>query len=142
MVRKKKLPWGVLTVLLVLLLVGAYYMGGLFGMDGVNLLNWQNYLGYIIAHPLKSYWNEGTIGWMGIGTLKFSLSHFKLSSLYYRFYDCIITGNILTHSRQNCNTLSRPALGQRPQGKRRIYSALLRPRSAMIFSAMLLGIST
>lgn len=67
MVRKKKLPWGVLTVLLVLLLVGAYYMGGLFGMDGVNLLNWQNYLGYIIAHPLKSYWNEGTIGWMGIG---------------------------------------------------------------------------
>ena len=67
MVRKKKLPWGVLAVLLVLLLVGAYYMGGLFGMDGVNLLNWQNYLGYIITHPLKSYWNEGTIGWMGIG---------------------------------------------------------------------------
>ena len=69
MVRKKKLPWGVLAVLLVLLLVGGYYISGLFGMEGVNLLNWQDYLGDIITHPFQSYWNEGTIGWLGIGFL-------------------------------------------------------------------------
>ena len=53
MVRKRKLPWGVLAVLLVLLLVGAYYMGGLFGMDGVNRSIGRTIWG-ISSHTLSS----------------------------------------------------------------------------------------
>ena len=40
MVERRKLPWGLLLSLFVLLMVTAYYLSGLAKLEGVTLENW------------------------------------------------------------------------------------------------------
>ena len=49
MVERRKLPWGLLLSLFVLLMVTAYYLSGLAKLEGVTLENWQNQFVYIVV---------------------------------------------------------------------------------------------
>ena len=50
MIQKKKTPWGLLFLLLVMAEILAYYAGGLFKLDGVTLYNYQDKLMEILSH--------------------------------------------------------------------------------------------
>ena len=69
MVEKRKLPWGMLQVLLVGLLVISYFLSGLATLDGVTLANWEEKLLYVILHPLQNWWNNLTFTFMGIALI-------------------------------------------------------------------------
>ena len=49
-IQRRKLPWGLLTVLLVLMLILAYLLSGLMKLDGVTFLNWQNRFAEVLLH--------------------------------------------------------------------------------------------
>lgn len=65
-IQRRKLPWGFLTVLLVLMLILAYLLSGLMKLGGVTLLNWQNRFAEILLHPFQNWWNEKSIAFLGI----------------------------------------------------------------------------
>ena len=65
-IQRRKLPWGFLTVLLVLMLILAYLLSGLMKLDGVTLLNWQNRFAEVLLHPFQNWWNEKSIAFLGI----------------------------------------------------------------------------
>lgn len=65
-IQRRKLPWGLLTVLLVLMLILAYLLSGLMKLDGVTLLNWQNRFAEVLLHPFQNWWNEKSIAFLGI----------------------------------------------------------------------------
>ena len=66
---KKKIPWGLLYVVLGFMLVGAYFISGLFTFSDVTLLNYGERLKYILLHPLHFRWNEKTPITMGIAII-------------------------------------------------------------------------
>ena len=47
MIKKKRTPWGMFFVFLVLVLVISYYASGLFKMEGVTFENYQEKFIYI-----------------------------------------------------------------------------------------------
>ena len=51
MTQKRKPPWGMFLIGLVLILIAAYYIAGLFSLDGVTMQNYQDKLTYILMHP-------------------------------------------------------------------------------------------
>ena len=65
-IQRRNLPWGLLTVLLVLMLILAYLLSGLMKLDGVTLLNWQNRFAEVLLHPFQNWWNEKSIAFLGI----------------------------------------------------------------------------
>ena len=69
MVERRKLPWGLLLSLFVLLMVTAYYLSGLAKLEGVTLENWQNQFVYILLHPLQNWWNDLTLTFLGIALI-------------------------------------------------------------------------
>ena len=69
MVERRKLPWGLLLSLFVLLMVTAYYLSGLAKLEGVTLENWQNQFVYILLHPLQNWWNDLTFTFLGIALI-------------------------------------------------------------------------
>ena len=69
MVERRKLPWGLLLSLFVLLMVTAYYLSGLAKLEGVTLENWQNQFVYILLHPLQNWWNDLTLTCLGIALI-------------------------------------------------------------------------
>ncbi len=82
---RKKIPWGLLYLMLVFMLVGAYFMSGLFTFPDINMLNYGEKLEYIILHPLHLWWNEKTPVTMGIAIILWlmGVSYFLT---YYRNY--------------------------------------------------------
>ncbi len=86
MIRKRTIPWGILCLVLFLLEIFAYYFGGLFTLHGVTLENYQDKLVYeILLHPFRNYWNDTTVGIMGIALVLWlmGVSYFIT---YYRNY--------------------------------------------------------
>ncbi len=65
-IQRRKLPWGLLTVLLVLMLILAYLLSGLMKLDGVTFLNWQNRFAEVLLHPFRNWWNEKSVAFLGI----------------------------------------------------------------------------
>lgn len=83
MIQKKKTPWGLLLLLLVMAEILAYYAGGLFKLDGVTLYNYQDKLMEILSHPFQSWFHEKTPAVMGTALILWlmAVSYFLI---YYR----------------------------------------------------------
>ena len=69
MVERRKLPWGLLLSLLVLLMVIAYDLSGLAKLEGVTLANWQEQFVLILLHPFHNWWNDLTLTFFGIALI-------------------------------------------------------------------------
>ena len=82
---KKKIPWMALYMALVFILVGAYFVSGLFTLPDVTLLNYGEKLIYIFLHPFHNWWNDKTPMVMGTGLILWlmGVSYFLT---YYRDY--------------------------------------------------------
>ena len=70
---------------LVFILVGAYFVSGLFTLPDVTLLNYGEKLIYIFLHPFHNWWNDKTPMVMGTGLILWlmGVSYFLT---YYRDY--------------------------------------------------------
>ena len=66
MIEKRKTPWGIFLIILVILIIGTYFGCGLMKLDGVTMSNYQEKLLYIIMHPLRNWWTNKTPAFMGI----------------------------------------------------------------------------
>lgn len=72
MIQKKKPPIKAFLVLLGVLLVGGYYLSGLFTFPSLNASNYSDLLLEIFTHPFRNYYNDMTtiilgcalIGWV------------------------------------------------------------------------------
>lgn len=80
--KKKKSAWGFALILLVVFLVGGYYVSGIFLYPEANLENFQEILIKVLQNPFQNYWNDKTEGcitvaflvWLGI-------------IVYYQYYN-------------------------------------------------------
>ena len=61
MIKKKKPPIKALIALLAVLMIGGYYLAGLFSYPSLTVDNYSNVLADILLHPLRNYWNDMTI---------------------------------------------------------------------------------
>lgn len=61
MIKKKKPPIKAFIALLAVLMVGGYYLGGLFSYPSLTVDNYSNVLADILLHPFRNYWNDMTI---------------------------------------------------------------------------------
>lgn len=66
MIEKRKTPWGIFLIILVILIIGAYFGCGLMKLDGVTMSNYQEKLLYIVMHPLRNWWTNKTPAFMGV----------------------------------------------------------------------------
>ena len=66
MIQKRKPPWGMFFMLLLLALAASYYIAGLFKLDDVTIQNYQDKLDYILMHPFRNWFNEKTPAVIGI----------------------------------------------------------------------------
>ena len=82
---KKQIPWHILYVLLCIMLIAAYFISGLFILPDVTLINYGEYLTYIILHPFHLWWNDKTPVVMGTACILWlmGVSYFLT---YYRNY--------------------------------------------------------
>lgn len=86
MIKKKTIPWEILFFILAVLEVSAYYFSGLFTLQSVSMANYQEkFLTEILLHPLRNYWNDTTIGIMGVALILWlmAVSYFIT---YYKNY--------------------------------------------------------
>ena len=60
MIQKKKPPIKAFLVLLGILLVGGYYLSGLFTFPSLNASNYSDLLLEIFTHPFRNYYNDMT----------------------------------------------------------------------------------
>lgn len=67
MITRRKTPYGLFIVALCLFLALGYFIGGLYLLEGVTLLNLQESFLYICTHPLQNWWNKRSITWVGAG---------------------------------------------------------------------------
>lgn len=73
MTQKRKPPWGMFLIGLVLILIAAYYIAGLFSLDGVTMQNYQDKLTYILLHPFRNWLNDKTSAVMGIALVAWAM---------------------------------------------------------------------
>ena len=73
MTQKRKPPWGMFLIGLVLILIAAYYIAGLFSLDGVTMQNYQDKLTYILMHPFRNWLNNKTSAVMGIALVAWAM---------------------------------------------------------------------
>lgn len=73
MTQKRKPPWGMFFIGLVLILIAAYYIAGLFSLDGVTMQNYQDKLTYILMHPFRNWLNNKTSAVMGIALVAWAM---------------------------------------------------------------------
>lgn len=66
MIEKRKTPWGIFLIILIILIIGAYFGCGLMKLDGVTMSNYQEKLLYIVMHPLRNWWTNKTPAFMGV----------------------------------------------------------------------------
>ncbi len=85
MTKKKRIPWELLYIALLFILAGAYYVSGLFAFPDVTLINYREYLTYILLHPFHFWWNDKTPVVMGTACILWlmGVSYFLT---YYRNY--------------------------------------------------------
>lgn len=65
-VDRRRVPWGVFLVILLAIMIITYYACGLFKIPGITYDNFQEWLLYIIKHPVKNWWTDKTGAFMGI----------------------------------------------------------------------------
>lgn len=82
---KKLIPWQMLYLLLLIMLRASYYISGLFILPDVTLINYGEYLTYILLYPFRFWWNEKTPVVMGTACILWlmGVSYFLT---YYRNY--------------------------------------------------------
>ena len=73
MTQKRKPPWGMFLIGLVLILIAAYYIAGLFSLDSVTMQNYQDKLTYILMHPFRNWLNNKTSAVMGIALVAWAM---------------------------------------------------------------------
>ena len=85
MTEKRKTPWNLFLLLLLLIEILSYYMGGLFLFGDLTLSNYKEKLAYIFMHPIHNWFNERTPLAMGIALILWlmAVSYFIT---YYRDY--------------------------------------------------------
>lgn len=85
MTEKRKTPWNLFLLLLLLIEILAYYMGGLFLFGDLTLSNYKEKLTYIFMHPIHNWFNEKTPLAMGLALILWlmAVSYFIT---YYRDY--------------------------------------------------------
>ena len=85
MTEKRKTPWKLFLLLLLLIEILAYYMGGLFLFGDLTLSNYKEKLAYIFMHPIHNWFNEKTPFAMGLALILWlmAVSYFIT---YYRDY--------------------------------------------------------
>ena len=81
MIQKRKPPWGMFFILLLLALAASYYIAGLFKLDDVTIQNYQYKLAYILMHPFRNWFNEKTPAVIGI-----ALTAWAMFVCYYLTY--------------------------------------------------------
>ena len=81
MIQKRKPPWGMFFILLLLALAASYYIAGLFKLDDVTIQNYQDKLAYILMHPFRNWFNEKTPAVIGI-----ALTAWAMFVCYYLTY--------------------------------------------------------
>lgn len=90
---KKTTPVGVFAVLLIVLMVLAYYVSGIFKAENLELSMLQTILADVFKHPLRNYWNTHTIACMGIGFLLWVLFVSYYLTYYRNYQDGIENGS-------------------------------------------------
>lgn len=65
-IERRKTPWGAFLILLLVLCVLTYYLCGLFKIPGITLDNFQRGLLQIFQNPLKNWWTDKTVAFIGI----------------------------------------------------------------------------
>lgn len=88
MYQKKKMPYGVFFFLLLVLLIVAYMLSGIFKIQGASLENWEECLVYVCCHPFSN-WNDKTIACLGIGFIVW-LALINYILYYYRNFQSAI----------------------------------------------------
>lgn len=81
MIQKRKPPWGMFFILLLLALAASYYIAGLFKLDDVTIQNYQDKLAYILMHPFRNWFNRKTSAVIGI-----ALTAWAMFVCYYLTY--------------------------------------------------------
>ena len=66
MIEKRKTPWGVFLIVLIIIMIAAYLGCGLFKLEGVTINNYQEKLLYIVSHPFRSWWTDKTPAFIGL----------------------------------------------------------------------------
>lgn len=66
MIEKRKTPWGVFLIVLIIMMIAAYFGCGLFKLDDVTINNYQEKLLYIVSHPFRSWWTDKTPAFIGL----------------------------------------------------------------------------
>lgn len=85
MTEKRKIPWKLFWILLLVIEIFAYYAGGLFTFQDLALSNYEEKLSYIFLHPIHNWFNERTPLTMGLALILWlmAVSYFIT---YYRDY--------------------------------------------------------
>lgn len=86
MTQKRKPPWGMFLIGLVLVLLVSYYVAGLFSLDGVTMQNYQDKLTYILLHPFRNWLNSKTSAVMGIALVAWAMFVCYYLTYYRNFH--------------------------------------------------------
>ena len=86
MTQKRKPPWGMFLIGLVLVLLVSYYAAGLFSLDGVTMQNYQDKLTYILLHPFRNWLNSKTSAVMGIALVAWAMFVCYYLTYYRNFH--------------------------------------------------------
>lgn len=86
MTQKRKPPWGMFLIGLVLVLLVSYYAAGLFLLDGVTMQNYQDKLTYIFLHPFRNWLNSKTSAVMGIALVAWAMFVCYYLTYYRNFH--------------------------------------------------------
>lgn len=69
MITRRKTSFVAFGMILVIVLIFSYYISGLFLVPDISIHNLEESLTQIFLNPFKNYWNEKTLGCMGVGFL-------------------------------------------------------------------------
>lgn len=67
LITKRNTPYVLFAVFLCLFLVLGYFIGGLYLLPEVSIMNLQSSFIFICTHPFQNWWNEKSITWIGTG---------------------------------------------------------------------------
>lgn len=92
MYQKKKTPYGVFFFLLILILIVAYMLSGVFKIPGASLENWEECLVYVCCHPFSN-WNDKTMICLGIAFIAWLMLVDYILYYYRNFQSAIEHGS-------------------------------------------------
>lgn len=92
MYQKKKTPYGVFFFLLIVLLIVAYMLSGVFKIPGASLENWEECMVYVSCHPFSN-WNDKTVVCLGIAFIAWLMLVNYILYYYRNFQSAIEHGS-------------------------------------------------